>query len=262
MGNDPFTLRETEDSKNKFKWRWWYIPVVVVIMLVIAYLLVIITLPDIESLKKINPKSTAMIEGRKQSAKQTGKKYRVHHRWVSYQAIPKLLKDAIRISEDASFFQHQGVDYDELIEAVKKNISSREYARGASTITQQLAKNLYLSTEKSIFRKIREYFITRKLEETLTKSRIFELYLNVIEFGPGIFGVQSAAQSYFHKNVSELTLAEMIRMTAVIPKPLKEHPTRNSQYVLWRSKWILHKLLRYHYIDQSVYDETLAQLIH
>ena len=95
--------------------------------------------------------------------------------------------------------------------------------------------------------------ITRRLETRLSKKRIFDLYLNVIEFGPGIFGVQAAAQNFFNKNVSQLDLEEIVRLTAVIPKPLKETPTRNSSWIKWKAGWILDALRRYKYIDQKEY---------
>jgi monofunctional biosynthetic peptidoglycan transglycosylase len=125
--------------------------------------------------------------------------------------------------------------------------------RGASTITQQLAKNLYLSTDKSVIRKIKEYLIARRLENQLGKKRIFELYLNVIEFGPGIFGVQAAANIFFNKDVNRLNIEETVRLTAVIPKPLKETPIRNSSWINWKAGWILDTLRRYKYINQMEY---------
>jgi monofunctional biosynthetic peptidoglycan transglycosylase len=116
-----------------------------------------------------------------------------------------------------------------------------------------LAKNLYLSTDRSIIRKIKEFLIARRLEANLSKNRIFHIYLNVIEFGPGIFGVQAASRSYFQKDVGQLDLEEIVRLTAIIPKPLKENPTKNSRWLKWKAKWILNTLLRYKYIRQMEY---------
>jgi monofunctional biosynthetic peptidoglycan transglycosylase len=165
------------------------------------------------------------------------------------------------VTEDAAFYQHQGVDLNELKAAIKKNWRKGKFVRGASTITQQLAKNLYLTTEKSVIRKIKEYLITRRLEKRLSKNRIFDLYLNVIEFGPGIFGVQAATRHFFNKDVSQLNLEEMIRLTAVIPKPLNENPTRNSSWVKWKASWILDTLLRYKYIEQNEYQIVKAKFM-
>ena len=170
-----------------------------------------------------------------------------------------MLKKTIRISEDANFYFHKGIDYDELKEAIKKNWEEGTFARGGSTITQQLAKNLYLSTKKSFFRKIEEYFIARRLEDNLSKNRIFELYLNVIEFGSGIFGVEAAARYYFGKNVADLNLEEIIRLTAIIPRPLSISANGKSRWLLWRCRWIAGKLLLYKYIDQATYAELMLK---
>jgi monofunctional biosynthetic peptidoglycan transglycosylase len=148
------------------------------------------------------------------------------------------------------------VDFSELKEAFKKNWKKGEYVRGASTITQQLAKNLYLSTEKSVIRKIKELLIAISLERNLSKDRIFTLYLNVIEWGPGIFGVEAASQNYFNKTVGQLNLEEMVRLVAVIPQPLKINPTENDDWLKWKARWILDALRRYAYIDQAQYQAT------
>lgn len=210
-------------------------------------------LPDVGNLESRNPRSTALMLQRFREAKDANKELVIRQQWVSFEQIPKLLKDTIRVTEDAAFYQHEGVDLNELKAAIKKNWQKGEYARGASTITQQLAKNIYLTTDKSIIRKIKELLITRRLEKQLSKKRIFDLYLNVIEFGPGIFGVQAASRHYFGKNVSRLNLEEMVRLTAVIPKPLNETPIRNSSWVKWKAGWILDTLLRYKYISNAEY---------
>ena len=213
-------------------------------------------LPDVSGLEANNPRTTALMLQRYREAKKSDKDFRIRQQWIELEAIPKLLRETVRITEDASFFQHRGIDFAELKEAIKKNWKKGEYARGASTITQQLAKNLYLSTDKSVLRKIKELLITRRLESRLSKDRIFTLYLNVIEWGPGIFGVEAASQYYFHKPVGKLNLAEMVRLVAVIPQPLKINPTENSDWLRWKSRWILDALRRYAYIDQKQYQTT------
>ena len=224
-------------------------------------LLIYTGLPDVGNLERNNPRSTALMLQRFREAKDANKEMVIRQQWVSFEQIPQLLKDTIRVTEDAAFYQHQGVDLEELKAALKKNWQKGGYVRGASTITQQLAKNLYLTTDKSIIRKIKEFLITRRLEKQLSKSRIFALYLNVIEFGPGIFGVQAAANQFFGKDVSRLNLEEMVRLTAVIPKPLKEKPTHNSSWIKWKTGWILDTLLRYKYIDQNEYQVVKAKLM-
>ena len=215
-------------------------------------------LPDVSYLKNENPKITALMQLRIDQAKAKNKKYKIRQRWIRYSEIPQLLKNTIRITEDASFFKHEGVDFEELKESIKRNIEEGEFARGGSTITQQLAKNLYLSTEKSILRKIKEYFIAQRLEKELSKSRIYHLYLNVIEFGPGVFGVEAASRYYFKKSVSKLSLEEMVRLTAIIPRPLITNPKGNSGWLKWKCKWILKKLALYNYIDQATCDANMT----
>jgi monofunctional biosynthetic peptidoglycan transglycosylase len=214
-----------------------------------------LTLPDVSGLKTDNPKKTALMAMRISQAEKEGIEYVIKQSWVPFELIPQILKDTVRIAEDAGFYWHRGVDLDELKEAIKKNIQEKRFARGGSTITQQLAKNLYLSTKKSLVRKLREYLIARRLEKNLAKDRIFSLYLNLIELGPGIFGVQAASLHYFGCSVKELTLEEIIRLVAVLPRPLSTDPRGDSQWLNWRCRWLLHKLQLYEYISQETYQE-------
>ena len=224
-------------------------------------LLIYLGLPDVSDLMTNNPRTTALMLQRFREAKQSQANLIIRQRWVSFDEIPTLFKDTIRVTEDAGFYQHQGVDLTELKAAIKKNWQKGQFVRGASTITQQLAKNLYLTTDKSIVRKVKELLITLRLEKRLSKNRIFDLYLNVIEFGPGIFGVQAAARHFFDKDVSQLNIEEMVRLTAVIPKPLKETPTGNSSWIKWKAGWILDTLRRYKYIDQNEYQVVKAKFL-
>lgn len=214
------------------------------------------SIPDVRYLKKRNPKTSSFIEMRRQQALVHKKHWRMRQTWVRFRTIPKLLKQTVRISEDAAFYQHSGVDFDELQASFKRNWIEGRYSRGGSTITQQLAKNLYLSSEKSLVRKAKEYLIARRLEKHLTKYRIFHLYLNLIEFGPGIFGVQAASRRYFGCNVQDLSLEQIIRLTAVIPKPLEIRPNSRDSWLLWKCNWILDKLLQYEYIDTEQYNQV------
>jgi len=230
-------------------------------LLVGGGLLIYLSLPGVADLLTQNPRTTALMVQRFREAKNSQTNLVIRQQWVSFDEIPKLLKHTIRVTEDAAFYQHRGVDLAELKAAIKKNWQKGKYVRGASTITQQLAKNLYLSTDKSVLRKIKEYLIARRLENRLGKKRIFELYLNLIEFGPGIFGVQAAAQNFFNKDVSRIDLEEMVRLTAVIPKPLKETPTGNNSWINWKAGWILDTLRRYKHIDQVEYQVVKAKFM-
>lgn len=217
---------------------------------------VFLSLPSISHLKIQNPSTTALIEQRLREAQRSGKVLRVRQVWVGFDGIPALLKESVRVAEDARFFEHEGIDYDEISEAVKKNLEQGRWVRGASTITQQLAKNLYLSTEKSLVRKIKEYFLALHLEKELSKNRILHLYLNVIEFGPGIFGVEAAARHYFGKSVGQLNLDEIVRLTAVIPKPLSESPAHPSRWLKWKARWILSTLYKTGHITAEQYQRA------
>ncbi len=245
-------------SKSPWRKRILLSILFVIVLMLAVYIMIQISIPDVNPLINNNPSTTALMEQRKEEAKEVGKKIRIRQQWVSFGQIPKLLKKTVRISEDANFYFHEGIDLDELKESIKKNWEKGEFARGASTITQQLAKNLYLSTEKSIWRKVKEFFITRELESTLSKNRIFHLYLNVIEYGRGIFGVAAASRYYFGKSASELNDEEIIRLTAVIPKPLSVRPDQNSKWLLWRCRWITGKLLLYKYIEDAKHDSLMT----
>jgi monofunctional biosynthetic peptidoglycan transglycosylase len=237
---------------------WQWASALAVLLAAVFYGSVFLGLPDVADLKSINPPLTALMERRIEQAKKEGANFTIKQEWVSFRDIPQLFKDTVRIAEDSNFYWHHGIDYEELKEAIKKNIREKRFARGASTITQQLAKNLYLSTKKSPFRKIKEYFIARKLEKGLTKDRIFELYLNVIELGPGIFGVQTASKLFFGHSVDQMSLEEIIRLTAIIPRPLQADPMGHTPWLLWRCRWLLHKLLLYKYVSEETYLETVG----
>jgi len=235
-----------------------FLLLLLVFLLVGAFsLYLLVSLHDVSDLKKHNPKTTALIQLRIKNAQKKGQTLRIRQQWTSFRNVPQLLKNTVRVTEDASFYWHKGIDFEELKESIKKNLRVGKLARGGSTITQQLAKNLYLSTEKSLFRKIKEYLIARRLEKTLSKDRIFELYLNVIELGPGVFGVQAASQYYFGRDVGDLTMEQIVRLTAIIPRPLRTNPVGESRWLKWKCRWILGKLRLYKYISEEEYEGTI-----
>jgi monofunctional biosynthetic peptidoglycan transglycosylase len=245
--------------KNKKAFWWPVFSVLAFIFAFVAYLF--LNLPGISHLKTKNPKTTALIEMRTDQARKEKKDLAIRQSWVPFANIPQLLKDTVRIAEDAGFYQHKGIDFEELKEAIKKNIQEKKFTRGGSTITQQLAKNLYLSPKKNLMRKIKEYLIARRLEKNLSKERIFELYLNVIELGPGIFGIQAASRYYFGCDVDELSLEETVRLVGVLPRPLIEDPLGNSEWLKWRCRWLLHKLQLYNFISVDNYEEVVKPFL-
>lgn len=222
---------------------------------IVAYILVayvtieLATIPydHIGNLAKDNPKETALMRQRIAEAEADGKQLTISHRWVPLSRIPKNVQLAIIVSEDGMFYAHGGVDWDEVQESIERNIEEGRVARGGSTITQQLAKNLYLSTSKTPMRKFKELIIAYLMEKQLRKRRILEIYVNIIEWGQGVFGIEAAAQRYFQKSARELTRDEAARLAAVIPRPLHFKPNENSQYVLKKKQVILRRMaLREH----------------
>ncbi|HEY5975934.1 MAG TPA: biosynthetic peptidoglycan transglycosylase [Geobacteraceae bacterium] len=171
--------------------------------------------------------------------------------WTPLAASPRVLQWAVVLAEDGRFYEHGGVDFRAVREALRHDLATRSFARGASTITQQLAKNLFLTREKSLIRKVKEVALAWRLEHALTKGRILELYLNVIELGPLVYGIGHGAHYYFAKPASELTPRECAFLAAMLPGPQKAYnPYRNMARVLKRSDMIL-RLLR----DQGVLSE-------
>ena len=154
---------------------------------------------------------------------------------------PNLLKGIISM-EDGKFFIHKGIDWEELNKSLAKNKRRGRAVRGGSTITMQLAKNLYLSTEKSVFRKAKEFWITLRMEKELSKKGILRNYVNAVEWGDGIFGIREASETYFNKEPGSLSLNECAKLAAVIPSPLVHEPNINSSYVARRSAIILGRL--------------------
>ena len=159
----------------------------------LAYLY--LTLPDVRPLETENPPTTAFMELRAREARALGREPRSVRRWVSYRNISPELKRAVLVAEDSAFWKHEGIDLDQLQESIELDWARGQLLRGGSTITQQLAKNLYLSPSRNPLRKLREWIIARRLEAELTKSRILELYLNVIEWGDGVYGAEAAART-------------------------------------------------------------------
>jgi monofunctional biosynthetic peptidoglycan transglycosylase len=213
-------------------------PAAVFALLVYAYL----TLPDVRPLKTANPSTTAFMELRDDEARANGKKPRRVQHWASYNRISPDLKRAVLVAEDDAFWQHEGIDIGQLQESIEVDWARGKFSRGGSTITQQLAKNLYLSPSKNPLRKLRELIIARRLEAELKKARILELYLNVIEWGDGVYGADGAARSYFQKSAAELGPADAALLAAAIVNPRVLNPARPSTRLLRRQQLILRRM--------------------
>lgn len=191
----------------------------------------VLWLPDVRPLKRHNPKTTAYIELRRAQARAQGRRFSPRQVWVPWDDISDNLKHAVLTSEDDMFYRHHGVDWDAVEVAFDKDLKARRFAYGASTITQQVARNLYLSPSKNPLRKLKELLIARRLEKELGKRRIFELYLNIAEWGKGIYGCEAASQAYFGKHASQLTPEEAAAMAAVLPSPRRHDPAKGGRYV-------------------------------
>ncbi len=165
-----------------------------------------------------------------------------HQSWIDINKVNPNLLRAIISMEDDDFFQHKGVDWKQLDDALKLNKRKKRIIRGGSTLTMQLAKNLYLTTERNIWRKAKELLITFRMEKEISKQAILQDYVNEIEWGDGIFGIKEAAQKYFGKSPQKLTVTQCARLAGVIPSPLEHKPNVNSAYVLRRSSIILGRM--------------------
>jgi monofunctional biosynthetic peptidoglycan transglycosylase len=209
----------------------------------IAY--VYLTLPDVRTLATANPTSTAFMRLRSEEAERDGKRRRHLHQWVPYSRISQNLKRAVLVAEDSAFWDHEGIDVEQIRESVRINIESGAAVRGASTITQQLAKNLYLSPSRDPLRKLRELIIARRMEAALSKARIFEIYLNVIEWGDGIWGAEAAARTYFGVPASAIGREQAALLAGAIINPRVLSPARPNGRLLRRQTLILGRMGKY-----------------
>jgi monofunctional biosynthetic peptidoglycan transglycosylase len=186
-----------------------------------------------------NPESTAFMRARLAVLRIDDPRDRLAHRWIRYERISRYLKQAVIAAEDAKFTTHSGFDWDAMKDAHQRNLRNGEIVRGASTITQQVAKNLFLTGERTWWRKAQEAVIAVMLETVLTKRRILEIYLNVAEWGDGVFGAEAAAYYHFRVPASELTPAEAARLAAMLPSPRSYPPGRDTLYLQKRTADIL-----------------------
>lgn len=203
---------------------------------------VYLTLPDVASLQKTNPATTAFIELRAREAQAKGHPARREQHWVSYSRISPTLKRAVLVAEDAGFWRHEGIDVEEIRKSLERDLEQGRFSRGGSTITQQLAKNLYLTPSKNPVRKLKELLIARRLEAQVSKRRILELYLNVIEWGDGIYGAEAAAREHFGKPASSLTAEEAALLAGAIINPRVHDPSRPTPRLLRRQRLILGRM--------------------
>ena len=242
-------------------WYWTKILFAVFIGAILVWVIFeLVTFPNTAKLRTENPTTTSMIEYRISEARADGKEPQKNMIWMPIEQISPNLQKAVLAGEDSHFFQHHGFDWDAINSAWEEAQKEGEkeakaegdfdpndwippmpsFKRGASTVTQQLAKNLYLSEERSFLRKGREAAVTYFLERNLSKKRILEIYLNVIEWGDGIYGAEAASHYYFKKSASNLSPQEAAYLAAMIPSPLNVfNPSKNPRRVVRRQKAVL-----------------------
>jgi monofunctional biosynthetic peptidoglycan transglycosylase len=219
--------------------------------------------PDVAKLRKENPKKTAFMELREGEWKQQNRKTTIRQNWVPMTAISPYVVKAVIIAEDDKFWAHEGFDFEAMEKAIEKDVKKGKFRAGGSTISQQLAKNLYLDPSRNPVRKIKEAILTWRLEQNLSKKRILEIYLNVVEWGDGIFGIEAASRHYFGKPASALTPQEAARLVVVLPNPRKMNPAGASKYVERRADFVYSIMVRRGIVvsdyDEVMKDETSAQ---
>ena len=189
-----------------------------------------------------NPTSTSFMDRQLAVLREKNPNAQLKHKWVPYDRISNHLKRAIIAAEDAQFSDHEGVDWEAMQRAYEKNLKKGKVIAGGSTITQQLAKNLFLSGERSYFRKAQEVVITYMLEFLMDKQRIFEIYLNVVEWGVGVFGAEAAAQHYYGVSAAQLGPAQAARLAVMLPRPRFYDKNRGSAYLARRTELILRRM--------------------
>ncbi len=216
--------------------------------------------PDVSRLKKENPKKTSFMEYREAEWKKKGKKMGIQKRWVPLSQISPYLMKAVIIAEDDKFWSHKGFDLDAIQKALEKDLEKGRFRFGGSTISQQLVKNIYLTPSKNPLRKAKEAIITWRLEKAINKRRILELYLNVVEWGEGIFGIEVASQHYYGKPAIALSPQESARLAAVLPNPRKYRPTGPSKYVAKRAN-IIYDIMVKRGIAVPEYEDVIKEAV-
>jgi monofunctional biosynthetic peptidoglycan transglycosylase len=223
----------------------WFLFIILAILVLFALSISFYFIyPDIAKLRTNNPKKTAFMEYREKEWAKQGKKKRIVQKWVPLSRISPYVVKAVIIAEDDKFWSHEGFDFEAMQKALEKDLKTRKFKVGGSTISQQLAKNLYLTPARNPIRKLKEAILTWRLENSLSKKRIIELYLNVAEWGDGIFGIEAAAQRHFGKPAADLSAREAAKLATVLPNPRRYNPTGTGRYVEYRSELIYQIMVR------------------
>jgi monofunctional glycosyltransferase len=210
-----------------------------------------ITFPNVSELATKAPTTTAFMERRKAELRAAGKSDAIEYRWVPYARISPYLRRGVLVAEDDTFYEHGGVDVEALQEAIRKDWARKKMTHGGSTITQQLAKNLYLSPSRNPLRKVKEYFIARSLENHLSKKRILELYINVVEMGERVYGAEAASRFYFHTSASGLSPSQAALLAGCLPNPRIMSPASPNKRLRFRQRMVLSRMRRWGYLFEK-----------
>ena len=238
MGEECGNAHETERQRGRH-WRDWaarlgrsklVLATAASAVAIVSVAYNALTWPDVRALERRNPETTAFIESYRAEAERQGGTAEVLWAWVPYDSISPHLKRAVLVAEDIGFFSHGGFESSEIKQAIRDALSGERSLRGASTITQQLAKNLWLSPSRSLLRKVKEAALAYQLEQELSKKRILEIYLNVVEFGPGVYGAEAAARFYFGKAARDLNPGEAAQLAAGLPRPSQWNPASDNRW--------------------------------
>jgi monofunctional biosynthetic peptidoglycan transglycosylase len=211
------------------------------------------SLPDVSSLARRVPARTALMRQRIAEGRATGHPTHIDQRWVPYEGISPRLRRAVLIAEDDAFFSHDGLDWNEIRASVRRNLAAGRVVRGGSTITQQLARNLYLGNPRTLTRKLKEIMLARRLERVLAKRRIFELYLNLIEWGDGVYGIEAAAETHFGVSAARLDARQAALLAAVIINPRRYDPVHPGRRIERRARMILARMRRRGLLSEPEY---------
>ncbi len=224
--------------KSLLRWVGWLL----ILLLSLLLLLQAWFLLHILYWNQYNPSSSAFMQLRWEIAQQNQLNVKFHYQWVDYEKISPHLKRAIIAAEDSQFLNHAGFDFKAMQNALEKNWQEGRWAAGGSTISQQLAKNLFLSDKKTPWRKLQEAVITYMLEKVMTKRRILEIYLNMIEWGENVFGAEAASQHYFGINASTLTPRQAAFLASIVPNPRFYDRNRTAKKLLKKTDIILKRM--------------------
>ncbi|MHB9097330.1 MAG: monofunctional biosynthetic peptidoglycan transglycosylase [Syntrophales bacterium] len=220
--------------------RWALFIAILIAAAFVSSVAVYLVHPNVSRLKQERPQKTSFMEYRERQWQRAGMRKKILQTWVPLARISPYVIKAVIIAEDDKFWAHEGFDFEAIQKALEKDLKKRKFQAGGSTISQQLVKNLYLTPSRNPIRKLKEAVLTWRLERNLSKRRIIEIYLNVAEWGDGIFGIEAASRHYFGKSAADLTAREATLLAAILPSPLRYRPVGGGGYVEKRAEAILH----------------------